>query len=144
MQDRIIITTAIPRITDDFHSLGDVGWYGSAFLLTGCSFQLFLGRIYTFYSPKWVFLAVIAIFEIGSAICGAAPNSIAFIVGRAIAGMGSAGVFSGTMIIVARILPLHKRPLHVSILGAIFAITSVAGPLMGGAFAENVSWRYLP
>ncbi|KAI9841123.1 MAG: hypothetical protein M1838_003698 [Thelocarpon superellum] len=140
--DRIIITTAIPRITDDFHSLGDVGWYGSAYLLTGCSFQLFFGRVYTFYSPKLVFLATIAVFEIGSALCGAAPNSTAFIVGRAIAGMGTAGIFSGTMIIVAGILPLHKRPLHISLVGSIFAVASVAGPLMGGAFTQNVTWRW--
>lgn len=73
----------------------DIGWYGSAYLLTNCSFQLSFGKLYSFYSVKGVFLASIALFEIGSAICGAAPNSVAFIVGRAIAGLGSAGIFSG-------------------------------------------------
>ena len=68
-------------ITDDFHSLGDVGWYGSAYLLTACAFQLVYGRIYTFYSPKSVFLAAVGLFEVGSVICGAAPNSKAFIIG---------------------------------------------------------------
>lgn len=73
----------------------DIGWYGSAYLLTNCSFQLSFGKLYSFYSVKGVFLLSIGLFEIGSAICGAAPNSVAFIVGRAIAGLGSAGIFSG-------------------------------------------------
>lgn len=73
----------------------DIGWYGSAYLLTNCSFQLSFGKLYSFFSVKGVFLVSIGLFEIGSAICGAAPNSVAFIVGRAIAGLGSAGIFSG-------------------------------------------------
>lgn len=64
-QDRTIIGTAIPKITDDFHSIGDVGWYGGAYLLTSSAFQLIYGRIYTFYSPKWVLLCAIGIFEVG-------------------------------------------------------------------------------
>lgn len=141
-QDRTIIATAIPRITDDFHSLGDVGWYGSAYLLTGCSFQLLMGRIYTFYNPKKVFLCSITIFEIGSAICGAAPNSVVFIVGRAIAGTGSSGIFSGAIVIIMNLVPLHKRPMIIGLNGAIFGIASVAGPLLGDAFTTKVSWRW--
>ena len=108
--DRLIIGVAIPRITNEFHSLGDVGWYGSAYLLTSCAFGLLMGRIYTFYNPKWIFIASVVIFEIGSAVCGAAPSSNALIVGRAIAGLGSAGCFQGAIIIVVHVIPLHKRP----------------------------------
>lgn len=95
--DRLIISTAIPKITDDFNSLEDVGWYGSAFMLTSCAFQLMFGKMYTFYAVKTVFLTTVGLFEIGSAICGAAPSSVVFIVGRAIAGVGSAGIFSGAV-----------------------------------------------
>lgn len=91
--DRLIIGVAVPSITDQFHSLGDVGWYGSAYLLTSCAFMLFMGRIYTLYNPKWVYLSSLVVFEVGSAVCGAAPNSKALIVGRAIAGLGNAGLF---------------------------------------------------
>jgi hypothetical protein len=63
--DRTIIGTAIPKITDEFHAITDVGWYGSAYLLTSCAFQLIYGRIYTFYSAKNVLLIAICVFEIG-------------------------------------------------------------------------------
>jgi MFS family permease len=100
----------------------------SAYMLMGCAFQLFIGRLYTFYSPKKVFLTCIFLFEVGSAICGAAPNSPVFIVGRAVAGLGASGIFGGAIVLTMFIVPLHKRPVFVSLNGAIFGISSVVGP----------------
>lgn len=79
-------------------------------MLTSCTFQLLFGRIYTFYTPKYVFMIVIFLFEIGSTVCAAAPNSTAFIIGRAIAGLGSGGVMSGVIILMVGVIPLEKRP----------------------------------
>ncbi|EAU36749.1 predicted protein [Aspergillus terreus NIH2624] len=79
VKDNTIIATAIPRITDQFKALEDVGWYGSSYLLVTCMFQLIFGKLYGYFPIKWVFLAAIIIFEIGSAVCGAAPTSDAFI-----------------------------------------------------------------
>lgn len=138
----MIIATAIPKISDEFHSIEDIGWYASAYMLTGSSFMLLFGKLYTFYPPKWVLLAAIFLFEIGSAVCGAAPNSTAFIIGRAIAGWGFSGIFTGGVVTIQRVLPLHKRPMVMGMLGAVFGISSVAGPLIGGALTTNVSWRW--
>ena len=103
--DKLIIGVAIPSITDDFNSLNDVGWYGSSYLLTSCAFMLLVGKIYQFVNPKFVYLGFLVIFEIGSAICGAAPNSTAFILGRSIAGLGNAGLFQGAVVIIVYIVP---------------------------------------
>ncbi|KAK4217782.1 MFS aflatoxin efflux pump [Rhypophila decipiens] len=140
--DRTIIATAVPRISDEFHSLGDIGWYGAAYMLTTACAQLVYGRIYKFYDMKWVFLTSVVVFEIGSAICGAAPSSIVFIVGRAIAGAASAGIFSGCMLIMIPMVPLHKRPAFQSLFGLVFGVASVMGPLIGGGFTNGASWRW--
>ncbi|KAI3328968.1 MFS general substrate transporter [Xylariaceae sp. AK1471] len=140
--DRTIIGTATPQITQEFHSLGDIGWYGSAYQLTTAASQLLFGRVYKFYEIKRTFLMTVALFEVGSVICGAAPNSIVFIVGRAIAGLGGAGIFSGVTIIMITMVPLRKRPMFQGLFGTIFGLASVLGPLVGGALTDAVSWRW--
>lgn len=140
--DNTIIATAIPRITDEFKALEDVGWYGSSYLLTTCAFQLLFGKFYGNFNVKWVFLIALALFELGSLICGAAPNSVALIVGRAIAGLGSAGIFSGAQIICAYTVPLEKRAIYTGLIGGTYGLASVIGPLLGGAFTDHASWRW--
>ncbi|KAF7317115.1 DHA14-like major facilitator [Mycena chlorophos] len=140
--DNTIIATAIPRITDEFHSLDDISWYGSAYLLATAATQLLFGKLYTYLPVKLVYISAITIFEAGSALCGAAPNSKALIVGRAIAGFGSAGIFNGALIIIAHAVPLAKRPMYTGLVGAMYGIASVAGPLLGGVFTDKVTWRW--
>ncbi|RVD80194.1 uncharacterized protein DFL_008099 [Arthrobotrys flagrans] len=142
--DNTIIATAIPKITDHFKSLNDVGWYGSAYMLTTCAFQLLFGKFYTFYSVKWVYLIALLIFEVGSIVCAAAPTSEALIIGRAIAGVGSAGIFAGALLIVAQTVPLEKRPTYTGMIGSMYGLASVAGPLLGGVFtdSEKLTWRW--
>ena len=89
-----------------------------------------------------VFLYAIVVFEIGSLICGVAPNSTTLIVGRAIAGLGSAGVFSGAYLIIATSVPLQRRPTFAGLIGGMYGIASVVGPLLGGVFTDKASWRW--
>ncbi|KAB8209101.1 major facilitator superfamily domain-containing protein [Aspergillus parasiticus] len=140
--DNTIISSAIPKITDQFHALGDVGWYASAYLLTNCAFQLIWGKLFTFYVVKWVYLTALFIFELGSLICAVAPSSTALIVGRAIAGIGGGGVGNGSFLLIAHCVPPRQRPAFIGMMGSMYGIASIAGPLMGGAFTDNISWRW--
>jgi MFS family permease len=111
-----------PRITDDFHSLSDVSWYAAAYLITTTSFQPTWGKLYQNFSVNSIFISVITTFLIGSVISGVAGNSVIFIIGRAIAGIGGGGIFSGSLTIVALIIPLHRRPAFIGALTGIFGV----------------------
>lgn len=136
------MAAAIPKITAQFNSIEDVGWYGSGYLLPSCALTLMFGKLYTFYPIKWVYMGALGTFELGSFVCGVTPNSLGLIMGRAIAGIGSAGLLSGSVLIMCQIVPLHKRPIYTGMVSATFGIASVAGPLMGGALTDHVSWRW--
>ncbi|OJK00812.1 hypothetical protein ASPACDRAFT_1867925 [Aspergillus aculeatus ATCC 16872] len=140
--DRTIISTAIPSITNEFQSFDDIAWYGSAYMLTGSVMQLPLGTVYQIYAPKYVFLAIVLVFLVGSAVCGGASHSLAVILGRAVQGIGSAGITAGCMIIITETVPLPKRPMYMGILGAVFGVSAIAGPLLGGALTTGASWRW--
>ncbi|PNP74622.1 hypothetical protein FNYG_11958 [Fusarium nygamai] len=130
--DITIVATAIPKITDEFQRLDEVSWYGAAFLICSAAFQSTWGKAYKYFPLKISFLISIFIFEVGSLICGVAPHSVTLIVGRAIAGIGCAGIASGAYIIIGFSARPAKRPVLTGVLGASY----------GGAFTDQVSWRW--
>ncbi|KAG4429728.1 hypothetical protein IFR05_014793 [Cadophora sp. M221] len=140
--DNTIIATAIPKITSVFDSLNDVGWYGSSYLLTTTALQPSFGRVYTYFNVKYTYIAALVVFELGSILCAAAKDSVMLIVGRAVAGAGASALFSGGMTIVGFSVPLNKRPIFIAALSSMFGISSVVGPLLGGALTDKVSWRW--
>ena len=140
--DLTIVATAIPKITDEFHSLDDISWYSAAFFMTIGGFQSAWGKAYKYFPLKTSFLISIFIFELGSLICGVAPSSTALIVGRAIAGLGAAGIGSGTYTIIAFSAGPKNRPMFTGIIGTSYGIAAVVGPLIGGAFSNKITWRW--
>ena len=102
--------------------------------------QLPLGRFYSFCSPKWVFLSLVTLFEVGSAICAGALNPKTIIIGRAVQGIGCAGVFSGSMILLVENVPLRRRPMFSGMLMAIMSLSAIVGPLIGGALTSGAKW----
>ncbi|EED15170.1 efflux pump antibiotic resistance protein, putative [Talaromyces stipitatus ATCC 10500] len=140
--DSTIISTAIPSITAEFGNLNDIVWYSSAYSLTNFAFLSSWGKAYKYFPLKTSFLLAGVVFEIGNVICATAASSTAVIVGRAISGMGGAGIMSGAFIIIAVTAKPEYRAAYMGIVGVTFGCSGVVGPLLGGVLTDRASWRW--
>ncbi|KAF2451162.1 MFS general substrate transporter [Karstenula rhodostoma CBS 690.94] len=140
--DTTIITVAVPKIATQFNALDQVGWIGSAYLITLTAFQPISGSFYKSFDPKILYMSYIVIFEVGSTLCAVAPKIEVFILGRAIAGVGAAGLLQGALGIITFISALETRPIHMAVVISVFGISSSIGPILGGVFTDKVSWRW--
>lgn len=140
--DMSIVATAVPSITDEFHTVADVGWYSSAFRLCACSFAFMFGRIYTLFPLRPTFMASIGIFMLGSLMGATAPSSSVFVVSRAVCGLGTAGTIQGCFYMLVHVVPLRKRPLVVGLLSGIESLANISSPSVGGLIVGSVSWRW--
>ena len=137
-----IIATAIPVITDEFHALDDVGWYGSATFLVTAATSASWGKVYKYLTVKYAYLTSIAIFLVGSIVAATAPNSVAVIVGRAIQGLGITGTMNGSIIVINYVSHPRLHPMLIGIWTSVFMISTILGPIVGGALTSGVSWRW--
>ncbi|KAM0514597.1 hypothetical protein ACHAPE_006592 [Trichoderma viride] len=140
--DGNIVATAVPSITDYFHTVADVGWYLSAYKLCVCSFQFLFGKLYNIFPIKRVLLTAIVTFLVGSVLSSTARSSSMFIVGRAVTGLGAAGIFAGAFTAAVHIMPLRWRPVFNATLSGIESVAVISAPLLGGVLVQSLSWRW--
>ncbi|KAJ7160168.1 ABC transporter [Mycena filopes] len=140
--DQTILATALPRIASDFDSFSLQGWISSSFVLAQCVFLLFYGQMLCIFPAKWVMVSAIAMFELGSLVCALAQNVGQLIAGRTISGVGAAGIFVALIQIISQVTRLEDRPRLFGLFGAVFGLSSVIGPLIGGGLTDHVSWRW--
>jgi len=141
--DMTVVVTALPTMADDLQ-LTPAGyqWVGTAFLLGNAAFCPFYGRMSDITGRKPMLYAMTAIFIAFSAMCGAAKDQNTMIVGRAFQGAGGGGIFVLSMIIVSDITPLSTRTVYLGLMNAATTISSILGPIIGGALSEKATWRW--
>jgi hypothetical protein len=120
-----------------------LAWIGAGFPMGSVCVILLYGRFYSLFNSKWNLLFTVLLFEIGSAICGAAPSMDVLIVGRVIAGAGGSGIYLGCLVYITAMTIGKERGLYINLTGAAWGVGCVLGPIIGGAFAESsATWRW--
>ncbi|WYZ36333.1 hypothetical protein EsH8_XII_000083 [Colletotrichum jinshuiense] len=140
--DASFVGILAPTLAEEFHSLADVGWWGSAYLAAIGASLLTFGKLYATLSHKKVFLVSILVSAAGSIACAVAKTSPVFIIGRVLAGLGCAGMQVGTTLLTVSIVPLYKRPFYGGIMGTGETVAVLAGPLVAGGITSSVGWSW--
>ncbi len=141
--DQTIVATALPTIAGDLHSLSKLSWIVTAYLLASTVSTPLWGKLGDLYGRKIFFQAAIVIFLIGSVLAGLSKTITELIIFRAIQGIGGGGLMVGAQTIVGDIVPPRDRGRYQGFFGAVFGVSSVLGPLIGGFFVDTLSWRWV-
>ena len=142
--DQTIVATALPRIATDLHGLSKLSWVATAYLVTSAVATPLYGKIGDQFGRKKIFQFAIIVFLIGSALCGQARNMDQLVAFRALQGIGAGGLMSLSMTIIGDIVSPRQRGKYLGYIGAVFGISSVAGPLLGGFLTDSpLGWRWI-
>ncbi|KAF9393237.1 hypothetical protein CPC16_002516, partial [Podila verticillata] len=140
--DQLIVSTSIPAITREFHALGDISWLGTAYMMTTTASQPLYGKFSDIFGRKSTMLFANVIFMVGSVISGWSTSMTMLIIGRGVSGIGAGGLMAMVFIIISDMLDMRERGKYVGFIGAMFSVSSVIGPLLGGAFTDHATWRW--
>ncbi|HZS23770.1 MAG TPA: MDR family MFS transporter [Gaiellaceae bacterium] len=141
--DQTIVATALPTIVGDLGGIQHLSWVVTAYLLASTITGPLYGKFGDLYGRKGTLQIAVVIFLIGSALCGISQNMTELISFRALQGLGAGGLLTTTIAVVGDIIPPRERGRYQGLFGAVFGVSTVIGPLLGGFFVDNLSWRWI-
>jgi EmrB/QacA subfamily drug resistance transporter len=140
--DQTIVATALPTIVADLGDAGHQSWVVTSYLLASTIITALAGRLGDLFGRKRVFQAAVAFFVVGSALCGISQSMAMLVGARALQGLGGGAITVTATALIGEIIPLRDRGRYQGALGAVFGVTTVIGPLLGGYFTDHLSWRW--
>jgi EmrB/QacA subfamily drug resistance transporter len=140
--DQTIVSTALPTIVADLGGGGHMSWVVTSYLLAETVATVLAGKFGDLFGRKLVFQVSAVVFVAGSALCGVTQDMIMLIAARAVQGIGAGGLMVTAMALIADVIPLRDRGRYQGALGAVFGVTTVVGPTLGGLFTDHLSWRW--
>jgi EmrB/QacA subfamily drug resistance transporter len=141
--DQTIVSTALPTIVGDLGGIAHLSWVVTAYLLAATITGPLYGKLGDLYGRKKVLQTAIVVFLVGSALCGLSQSMAQLIAFRAVQGLGAGGLMVVTLAVVGDIIPPRERGRYQGYFGAVFGLSTVVGPLLGGFFVDNLSWRWI-
>jgi EmrB/QacA subfamily drug resistance transporter len=141
--DQTVVSTALPTMVADLGGLSYLSWVVTAYLLTSTVAGPLYGKFGDLYGRKIVLQVAIAVFLVGSALCGIAQNMVQLIIFRAIEGIGGGGLMVITIAVIGDLIPPRERGRYQGFFGAVFGTATIVGPLVGGFLVDHLSWRWI-